>query len=73
MIAIKEQMIQTSQLDLKGCHRCALSFLIPAHAYTSDTPVTITPLFSLSVSAHSICIHFCECISSMLSFDFSGY
>lgn len=33
MIAIKEQMIQTSPLDLKGCDCCALSFLIPAHAH----------------------------------------
>lgn len=44
MIAIKEQMIQTSPLDLKGCACCALSFLIPAHAYSCDTPVTITAL-----------------------------
>lgn len=46
MIAIKEQMIQTSPLDLKGCACCALSFLIPAHAYSGDTPATITPLDS---------------------------
>lgn len=52
MIAIKKQMIQTSQLDLKGCHRCALSFLIPAHAYSADTLATITPLASLSMSTH---------------------
>lgn len=52
MIAIKEQMIQTSQLDLKGCHRCALSFLIPAHAYSTDTLVTIAPLDLPSVTIH---------------------
>lgn len=44
MIAIKQQMIQTSLLDLKGCDCCAPSFLIPAHAYFSETLVTITPL-----------------------------
>ena len=61
MIAIKEQMIQTSQLDLKGCHCFALSFLIPAHAYSSDTPVTITPLNSLSEFViFGKCFHLCE-------------
>lgn len=44
MIAIKEQMIQTSQLDVKGGHRCAPSFLIPAHARLNATPVTIAQL-----------------------------
>lgn len=71
MIAIKEQMIQTSPLDLKGCNCCALSFLIPAHAYSTDTPATITPL----ESPRWVCpltfgkrFHFCECIQNTKCF-----
>lgn len=74
MIAIKKQMIQTSQLDLKGCHRCALSFLIPAHAYSADTLATITPLDSprwVCPLTFSMLFRWCECIYSVFFWWFS--
>lgn len=67
MIAIKEQMIQTSLLDLKGCDCCALSFLISAHAYSSETLVTIPPLDSrrwVRPLTFGRRFHFCECVQN---------
>lgn len=64
MIAIKEQMIQTSPLDLKGYDCCALSFLIPAYAYPSGNVVTITPwgwLCRVRPLTFGKRFYFCEC------------